>query len=78
MITLSEDMMEAIVQGERVLYEKGTSYQLAPEWLLEVYKQFFPYKIDRFRKYPHENQWEGMMIDRKGFLVVGDRVQGWT
>jgi [ribosomal protein S5]-alanine N-acetyltransferase len=72
MITLSADMMEEIVKGERDLPEKGTSYQLAAEWPLDVYKQFFPYKIDRFRKYPHENEWEGIIIDKKDLLVVGD------
>lgn len=72
MITFSADMMEAIVKGDRVLHERDVSYQLAPEWPLDVYKQFFPYKIDRFRKYPHENEWEGIIIERKDFLVVGD------
>ncbi|WP_404331668.1 GNAT family N-acetyltransferase [Mesobacillus maritimus] len=72
MITLSADMMEAILKGDRVLHEKGNSYYLAPEWPLEVYKQFFSYKIERFRKFPHENEWEGVIIDRKDHLIVGD------
>lgn len=72
MVTLSADMMEAILKGERVLHEKVNSYRLAQEWPLDVYKQFFSYKIERFRKYPHEDEWEGIIIDRKDQLVVGD------
>jgi [ribosomal protein S5]-alanine N-acetyltransferase len=72
MITLTTDMMEAILKGDRVLHKKGNSYHLAPEWPLDVYKQFFPYKIERFSKYPRENEWEGVIIDRKDQLIVGD------
>lgn len=68
MVTLTADMMEAILKGAT----EEIDYQLAAEWPLDVYKQFFSYKIERFRKYPHENEWEGVIIDKKEQLIVGD------
>lgn len=68
MVTLTADMMEAILKGATEDFD----YQLAAEWPLDVYKQFFNYKIERFRKYPHENEWEGVIIDKQEQLIVGD------
>lgn len=71
MITLTAEMMEAILKGDGEL-EKLTPYQQAPEWPLDVYKQFFDYKINKFRKAPHENEWEGAIILKEKNLIIGD------
>ncbi|SDJ85655.1 GNAT family N-acetyltransferase [Sediminibacillus albus] len=71
MQTLTIDMMEAVSKGAAAL-EKTVPYKVSPEWPLDVYQQFFPYKIDRFRKFPAENNWEGVIIDKSENMIIGD------
>lgn len=71
MITLTADMMEAVLKGQGEL-EKFSPYQLAPEWPMDVYKQLFPYKINKFRKNPQENEWEGAIVLKGENRIIGD------
>src|SRR4051812_3212765 len=64
-------MMEAFLKGNNEVV-KITSHRVAPEYPLEVYKQFFVYKIDRFRKFPNENDWEGIIIHKEDNMIIGD------
>ncbi len=70
-ITFSVEMMEAFLKGNNEI-EKITPYKVAPEYPLDVYKQFFEYKIDRFRRFPSENEWEGMIIHKENKMIMGD------
>lgn len=70
-ITFTVDMMEAILKGNREI-EKLTPYRAAPEYPLEVYKRLFEYKIERFRRFPNENDWEGIIIHKKDNTIMGD------
>lgn len=70
-ITFEVDMIKALVEGTAQL-EKLIPYGVPAEYPLDVYKQFFPYKIDRFTKHPKENQWEGLIIHRESRTVIGD------
>ena len=70
-ITFTVEMMEAFLKGNNEI-EIITPYRVAPEYPLEVYKQFFEYKIDRFRKFPFENEWEGIIIHKKDNMIIGD------
>ncbi|PLT28152.1 N-acetyltransferase [Peribacillus deserti] len=71
MITLTVEMIVAVLKGKEEM-ERVIPYRTSEEWPLDVYKQFFPYKIERFTKYPHENTWEGMIIHKNQQLVIGD------
>jgi ribosomal-protein-alanine N-acetyltransferase len=71
LITFTVEMMEAFLKGNNEI-EKITPYRVAPEYPLEVYKQFFEYKINRFRKYPFENEWEGIIIHKEDNMIMGD------
>ncbi|WP_077622867.1 GNAT family N-acetyltransferase [Sediminibacillus massiliensis] len=69
--TLTADMMEAVlIGGERL--ERSFPFEVPAEWPMEVYKQFFPYKIERFREFPSENEWEGVIVHSKDQVVIGD------
>lgn len=70
-ITFTVEMMEAFLKGNNEI-EKITPYKVAPGYPLEVYKQFFEYKIDRFRKFPNENDWEGIIIHKEDNMIMGD------
>lgn len=39
---------------------------------IPVYKQFFEYKIDRFKKFPSENEWEGIIHHNEDNTIIGD------
>ncbi len=71
MITLTVEMMEAFLKKSNDI-ETIIPYSVAPEYPLEVYKQFFEYKIDRFRKFPSENDWEGVIIQKEDNIIMGD------
>ncbi|MCM3587442.1 GNAT family N-acetyltransferase [Mesobacillus maritimus] len=71
MITFTADMMEAILNGTAE-QEGKIPYQLALGWPMPVYKQFFAYKIERFRKYPAENEWEGIIVHKQDQRIIGD------
>lgn len=70
-ITFKVDMMEALLEGPEVL-ETWIPYSVPPEYPMDVYKQFFPYKIERFRQYPEENKWEGLIIADDTKTLIGD------
>ncbi|WP_053220301.1 GNAT family N-acetyltransferase [Virgibacillus senegalensis] len=71
MHTLTADMMEAVLKGGPEL-ERNIPFHTGSEWPLEVYKKLFPYKIERFRTYPSENDWEGLIVDKADKRIVGD------
>jgi [ribosomal protein S5]-alanine N-acetyltransferase len=70
-VTFTIDMMEALLKGNSEL-EKIIPYKVASEYPLDVYKQFFTYKIERFRKFPNENEWEGIIIHKIDNKIMGD------
>ncbi len=71
MHTLTADMMEAVLKGGQEL-KRIVPFDTGAEWPLEVYKNLFPYKIERFRKVPSENEWEGLIVDKTNNRIVGD------
>lgn len=71
MITFTVEMMEEVLKGNEQ-FEKMIPYQIAPEWPLDEYKLLFLYKIERFRKFPYENEWEGIIIDKMDNCLIGD------
>lgn len=70
-ITFTAEMMEAFLKGNNEI-EKLVPYRVAPEYPLDVYKQFFEYKIERFRRFPNENEWEGIIIHKRDHTIMGD------
>ncbi|WP_186577121.1 GNAT family N-acetyltransferase [Aquibacillus kalidii] len=70
-ITFTVQMIEAALNGREEL-EKIVDYNVADEYPLDVYKQFFPYKIDRFSNFPEENEWEGIIIHNEDNCIIGD------
>ncbi|WKA58291.1 GNAT family N-acetyltransferase [Planococcus shenhongbingii] len=70
-ITFELEMIEALLEGPEQL-EKLIPYQVLADYPMDVYKQFFPYKIDRFIEQPEENVWEGLIINRELHMVIGD------
>lgn len=70
-ITFEVQMIKALLEGPEQL-EKLIPYQVPAEYPMDVYKQFFPYKIERFSGYPEENIWEGLIINRENQTVIGD------
>lgn len=71
LITFTVEMMEAFLKGN-IEVEKIIPYKVAPEYPLDVYKQLFEYKINRFKKYPEENEWEGIIIHKEDNTIMGD------
>lgn len=71
MITLTDEMMEAVLKGKGEL-EKIIPYGVDPDWPLAVYKELFPYKINKFQKSPQENEWEGAIILKEENRIIGD------
>ncbi len=70
-ITFDVAMIQALLKGAKEL-EKIVSFQVPADYPMDVYKQFFPYKIERFSKQPEENKWEGLIIDSESQTVIGD------
>lgn len=70
-ITFEVAMIKALLEGAKEL-EKMIGYAVPADYPMDVYKQFFPYKIDRFSKLPEENKWEGLIIDSETATVIGD------
>lgn len=69
MITFTADMMKASLRGE---LEEAAGYKVMPGYPMEAYKEFFPYKIERFRQYPRENEFEGVIIHKGDQMIIGD------
>lgn len=70
-ITFEVDMIKALQEGAKEL-EKRVSFNVPANYPMDVYKQFFPYKIERFSKLPEENKWEGLIIASENNTVIGD------
>ncbi|MBM7602964.1 RimJ/RimL family protein N-acetyltransferase [Metabacillus crassostreae] len=71
MITFTAEMMKALLKSKEDL-EAIIPYSVAAEYPLDVYKQFFTYKIERFTMYPPENEWEGCIIHKATNVIMGD------
>jgi ribosomal-protein-alanine N-acetyltransferase len=70
-ITFEVKMIKALLEGPEQL-EKLIPYRVPADYPMDVYKQFFPYKIERFTERPEENIWEGLIINSKTQTVIGD------
>ncbi len=70
-ITFNVAMIKALLKGPAEL-EKIVSFTVPATYPMDVYKQFFPYKIERFTKQPEENKWEGLIIHSDTNTVIGD------
>jgi RimJ/RimL family protein N-acetyltransferase len=64
-------MIKALLEGPEHL-EGLIPYRVPADYPMDVYKQFFSYKIDRFTQYPEENVWEGLIVHRETQTVIGD------
>ncbi|MFD1861484.1 GNAT family N-acetyltransferase [Planococcus chinensis] len=69
--TFELEMIKALLEGPKQL-AKMVPYQVPAEYPMDVYKQFFPYKIERFTEHPEENIWEGLIIHKETKTVIGD------
>lgn len=70
-ITFEAAMIKAMLEEVDEL-EKMIGFAVPRDYPMDVYKQFFPYKIDRFSKQPEENKWEGLIIASEINTVIGD------
>lgn len=70
-ITFELEMIKALLEGPEQL-AKMVPYGVPAEYPMDVYKQFFPYKIERFTQQPEENIWEGLIIHKETKTVIGD------
>lgn len=70
-ITFELEMIKALLEGPEQL-AKIVPYQVPAEYPMDVYKQFFPYKIERFTQQPEENIWEGLIIHNETQTIIGD------
>lgn len=64
-------MMKAAISNKNDL-EKISTYRIADEYPLEVYKEILPYKVQKFSQYPDENDWEGIIIHTEDHTIIGD------
>jgi [ribosomal protein S5]-alanine N-acetyltransferase len=69
MITFTADMMKASLNGE---LEKAADYKVTPGYPMDAYKEFFPFKIERFSQNPEENKYEGVIIHKDEQMIIGD------
>lgn len=53
-INFEVQMIKALLEGTEQL-EKLIPYKVPAEYPMDVYKQFFPYKIELFTEHPEEN-----------------------
>lgn len=70
-ITFELDMIKALLEGSEEL-EKRIPYRVPADYPMDVYKQFFPYKIERFTQQPEENRWEGLIVHTESLTIIGD------
>lgn len=70
-ITFEVEMIKALLEEPEQLAEM-IPYGVPAEYPMDVYKQFFPYKIERFTEQPEENVWEGLIINKESQMVIGD------
>ncbi|SFJ70254.1 Protein N-acetyltransferase, RimJ/RimL family [Halobacillus dabanensis] len=69
MITFTADMMDASLRGE---LKKAAGYNVLPGYPMAAYREFFPYKMERFRQFPEENDYEGVIIHKGDQMIIGD------
>ncbi|WP_226577428.1 GNAT family N-acetyltransferase [Halobacillus litoralis] len=69
--TFTAEMMEASLHSPGQL-EQLSKCRVPEGYPMEVYKEMLPYKIERFRKFPEENQWEGIIINTDEQTILGD------
>jgi RimJ/RimL family protein N-acetyltransferase len=72
LLTFTASAMENVLKGVQELEINGVKYAFAKGWPLEVYKNLFEYKIQRFQKHPNEEEFEGIIIYKNENLIVGD------
>lgn len=71
LITFTAEMMQAAISSEREL-EKATGYQVIDDYPSDNYKEILPFKIQRYRQYPEENEWEGLIVHQQDQMIMGD------
>ncbi|MGM0896498.1 MAG: GNAT family N-acetyltransferase [Bacillota bacterium] len=71
LITFTVEMMQAAISNEREL-EQATGYQVVDEYPSDDYKEILPFKIQRYRQYPEENEWEGLIVHKGDQKIMGD------
>ncbi|MDT2048518.1 GNAT family N-acetyltransferase [Bacillus sp. 1780r2a1] len=71
MTTFTVEMMEKIMKNKHTFTERF-SLNVHSEWPLLEYRQFFSYKINKFKETPIENKWEGLIIHKKTNTIIGD------
>ncbi|MDF9558550.1 GNAT family N-acetyltransferase [Bacillus tropicus] len=71
MTTFTHEMIEMLLIDKDAFSEEF-SFNIHSEWPLPEYKQFFPYKINRFKETPIENKWEGLIIHKETNTIIGD------
>lgn len=70
-ITFTAEMMQAAISNEREL-EQATGYQVADNYPSDDFKEILPFKIQRYKKYPEENEWEGLIVHQEDQIIMGD------
>lgn len=71
LITFTTEMMLAAISSEREL-EKAAGYQVIDDYPSDDYKEILPFKIQRYRQYPEENEWEGLIVHQQDQMIIGD------
>jgi len=72
LLTFTAYAMEKVLSGVQELEINETKYAFAKGWPIDVYKNLFEYKIHRFREHPNEEEFEGIIINKKHNLIIGD------
>ncbi|MDN5709050.1 MAG: GNAT family N-acetyltransferase [Planococcus sp. (in: firmicutes)] len=71
LITFTAEMMQAAISNEREL-EQAAGYQVIDDYPSGDYKEILPFKIQRYRQYPEENEWEGLIVHQQDQIIMGD------
>ncbi len=71
LITFTAAMMQAATSTREEL-ERATGFSVASGYPSETYKEILPYKIQRYRDFPEENEWEGLIIHKQDQCIIGD------
>ncbi|MDE4085290.1 GNAT family N-acetyltransferase [Planococcus maritimus] len=71
LITFTAEMMQAAISSEREL-EQAAGYQVIDDYPSDDYKEILPFKIQRYRQYPEENEWEGLIVHQQNQMIMGD------
>lgn len=71
LITFTAEMMLAAISNEREL-EQAAGYQVIDDYPSDDYKEILPFKLQRYRQYPEENEWEGLIVHQQDQMIMGD------